>query len=56
MERDGPCLTLAYIPTFDEETKQVTHELTKIFSQPVLHPRETVPWNINLMYPRSDKQ
>lgn len=41
-KRDGPCLTLAEVPVLDEASKFVTYELTKIFSPPVLHARETL--------------
>ena len=51
-EKNGPCLTIAYIPTYDKENDMVVPELTKIFSQPVKHPRETIPWNINLCVPK----
>jgi len=53
-ERDGPCLTLAYVPVLDENDRPV-HVLTKVFSPPVLHGRESVPWNIEGMYPKSHK-
>ncbi len=50
-EKDGPCLTVAYVPTVDEETGTLQTELVKIFSPPVKHPRETIPFNINMFYP-----
>lgn len=53
-DRDGPCLTLAYVPSVDDEG-HVVHVLTKVFSPPVLHDRETVPWNVEQMYPKSHK-
>lgn len=51
----GPCLTLVYIPTIDPDTKQTIMELAKIFSPPILHEREVLPWNTELIYPRSHK-
>ncbi len=50
-ETDGPCLTIAVVPTRDEETGMIQEEIVKIFAPPVKHPRETVPFNINLIYP-----
>jgi hypothetical protein len=50
-KKDGPCLTVAHVPTWDPDAQQVLFEVTKIFSQPVKHPRETVPFNINLIHP-----
>jgi len=49
----GPCLTIVYIPTIEEGTGEVIMEITKIFSQPVLHGRESVSWSIGNMYPRT---
>jgi len=39
-DRDGPCLTIAEIPTVDDQ-KIVMLEVTKIFSSPNLTERET---------------
>src|SRR5271157_1926047 len=50
-EKDGPCMTLARVPYIDEETGTLQYEMVKVFSQPMLHPRETIPFNINLIYP-----
>lgn len=49
----GPCLTLAEVPTLDEDSGNVIYEIVKIFAPPVLHERETVPWQIDVMYPKS---
>lgn len=38
MEADGPCLTLAEVPVFEDGI--VAWELTKIFAEPVLNERE----------------
>jgi hypothetical protein len=52
-DRDGPCLTLAEVPTFDPDADVVVMEVTKIFSHPVLHERETIGFNQELIYPKS---
>jgi hypothetical protein len=52
MQKDGPCLTLAEIPYLDAVTNTLRTEVVSVFSQPVRHPRETVPFNINLLYPK----
>jgi hypothetical protein len=52
-DKNGPCLTLAYVPFYDKETEQISAKLTKIFSPPVLHERETVSWDIEAMIPKS---
>jgi hypothetical protein len=46
---DGPCLTLAQVPTVKDGS--VEYELVKIFSPPVLHDRETVPWQTAMIAP-----
>lgn len=51
--KDGPCATFAVVPVIDEASQMLVHENVVIFSPPNLHPRETVPWNVNLMYPKS---
>lgn len=50
-DNNGPCLTIAYVPTI-EGSGEVIMEITKIFSQPVLHERESVSWSIGNMYPK----
>lgn len=51
--KNGPCLTLAHVPYVDEGGN-VSYEVVKIFSLPVLHAREAnqMPLGQNL-YPRS---
>lgn len=51
-QNQGPCLTIAEVPSFDEEG-DFFYEITKIFSPPILHERETVNWPTNLIYPKS---
>jgi hypothetical protein len=53
-EKDGPCLTIAEIPTLEDDL--IIMEITKIFSHPILHERETVPDIINRIVPSSTKQ
>lgn len=48
----GPCLTLVGIPTLDPGSGKVTLELTKIFSQPVLHEREKTTLNQDALFPK----
>jgi len=38
----GPCLTIAEVPIIDECSGLETYQITKIFSPPVLHERETL--------------
>src|SRR5512135_795906 len=52
MQKDGPCLTLAQVPVWDDESNTLQTEIVTIFSPPIRHPRETVPWNINLIHPK----
>jgi len=52
-ERDGPCLTLVEIPVIDELTGEVGYVLTKVFSKPILHERETVGFHMGMLYPKS---
>ena len=54
-ERDGNCLTFAYVPQYNKEDESLTRVLTKIFSPPVLHARESVSFNTEMMYPKSHK-
>lgn len=53
VERDGPCLTMAEVPKFDEPSGNIYRQITKIFSKPIKHPREKVTFRQNMMYPRS---
>jgi len=52
-DRDGPCLTIAYVPVIDELTDELQFEITKIFSPPVLHEREKVGFHMGMLYPKS---
>lgn len=51
--KNGPCLTIAEVPRLDEDSGLLIYELEKIFSQPVLHERETVSDHISMMVPKS---
>lgn len=48
----GPCLTLVNVPTLDPATGNVTMEVTKIFSPPVLHERERTSFNQDALFPK----
>ena len=52
-KRDGPCVTIAYIPSYDEFEEKVSFSLTKIFSPPVLHAREKTNFQLDALYPKS---
>lgn len=41
-DKNGPCLTIAEIPTLDECSGLMTYQVTKIFAPPILHEREIV--------------
>ena len=51
--QDGPCLTIAEIPAIDPASGKIYYGVTKIFSPPVLHPREKLAPRIEMMYPKS---
>lgn len=50
---DGPCLTIAEVPTIDEHSGNLIMEITKIFSRPILHEREILSFNQEMIYPKS---
>jgi hypothetical protein len=50
---NGTCLTVAEVPTLDEASGKVYYETIKIFSKPILHPREKVGPRFEMMYPKS---
>lgn len=49
---NGPCLTLAEVPELDEGSGEVIYSLVKIFSPPILHERETIPWQMDAIIPK----
>ena len=49
---DGPCRTIAEIPVADEDGT-VSFFTEKIFSNAVLHEREKIGYQIDVMYPKS---
>lgn len=53
VEKNGPCLTIATVPTTDPDSGMLYMELTKIFHQPILHERETTSFQQNALYPKS---
>lgn len=54
--KDGPCLTIADVPTRDEASGKIYFETTKVFHQPIRHPRETTDVRADIMLVRSHKQ
>lgn len=52
--RDGPCMTIAEVPTFEDEMFEM--RITTIFAPAVLHPRETTTDIQNRLVPRSHNQ
>jgi hypothetical protein len=52
-ERSGPCLTLAQVPRLDPSSGKLIQDLVKIFSPPVLHPRERISEEIGRIIPKS---
>lgn len=50
-QKQGGCLTLAEIPTYEDEI--VTFKLTKIFSPPQLSAREATNEMLDRLYPKS---
>jgi hypothetical protein len=55
-DRDGPCLTIAEVPTLDPNTGITHYETIKIFHKPILHPREKTSEMLDRMYPKSHNQ
>jgi len=61
VEEHGPCLTIAEVPTIDEGSGKFYYKVTKIFSEPITHPREKISPKINrmMLYPsgyRADRK
>lgn len=54
VQRDGPCMTIAEVPTFEDDMFEM--RTTIIFAPAVLHPRETVSDIQNRLVPRSHNQ
>lgn len=54
-DKDGPCLTLAEVPT-REPSGHVHFELVKVFHHPIVHPRSTTTHVLDSMFPRSHRQ
>ena len=50
-EKNGPCVTIAEVPRYDEDSGHVVHDVVTIFSPPVLHPREKVAWDFRSVFP-----
>lgn len=52
-EQDGPCLSIAEVPTFDQDSEKVHFEVVKVFHKPIMHPRERVSHKMDAMAPLS---
>lgn len=50
---DGPCVTIAEVPQFDEGSGTVHIEVVKVFHAAVLHEREKTSFNQDMIYPKS---
>ncbi len=48
-EKDGPCLSIAEVPTFDRDSGKFYFEVVKVFHRPILHPREKVSQKMDAM-------
>jgi len=46
-EKDGPCLTIADVPTVDPHTGKLYLETVKVFHHPITHPREKTPYKMD---------
>lgn len=51
--QNGHCITIAEVPAFDVPSGKIYYNTVKIFSQPILHPREKLAPRIEQMYPKS---
>jgi len=52
---DGNCLTLAHVPSFDEESNEIIYKLVKIFHSPNFHPREKTDFWQDSVIPKNHK-
>lgn len=53
IEKNGPCLTIAEVPEYDEASGEVVYKVIKIFNPPILHEREKIGWNMRMIYPET---
>jgi hypothetical protein len=53
--KHGSCLTIAEVPVLDKDSGHVSFELTKIFHEPILHPRATTDYKPDSMLSTSYK-
>src|SRR3990172_8865833 len=49
--KNGPCLTVAEVPTLDVDSGIIKFDVVKVFSPAIKHKRETVPFQMDMMYP-----
>jgi hypothetical protein len=52
-DKNGPCLTIAEVPTHDIDSGKVRFEVTKIFHKPVLNSRERTDYQADMLYPKN---
>lgn len=53
--KDGPCLSIAEVPTI-EPSGHIHFETVKVFHQAIVHPRSKTAHVLDSMFPRSHKQ
>lgn len=53
--RDGPCLTVAEVPTIDEPSGKLHFEVVKVWAHPIKHARESTTVMLDRLVPRSTK-
>ncbi len=53
--KDGPCLSIAEVPTV-EPSGHVHFETVTVFHHPIVHPRSTTTHVMDSTFPRSHKQ
>lgn len=54
--KDGPCMSIAEVPTVDEDSGLTHFETVKVFHQAILHPREKSSHRADGMLTRSHVQ
>ena len=52
---NGPCITIAEVPTIDEPSGKLYFDVVKIWSQPIRHARESTSVMMDRLVPRSTK-
>lgn len=52
-KKDGPCMSIAEVPSIDPDSGMVFYKLVKIFHEPILHEREKTSFIQDQWYPKS---